>query len=353
MNLSRNQHAILLYKSDSSRNLTAAKCINQGIKEGQLCTYASVNAYKPSHLTKISSLIEDEESLNKRNLLIVDLKPFYDSALVGDFAPFKEFEMQLQCKLKKREDENKNKDVLIIADCADNLFINHRFDQCEIVENWWHDVYIRWLQQQQGKERSHFTVICPYSASLLVKNPFSSHTHQISHNHSITIDTEDHAVSGYTRTVEKEPAFNFKPNVSEVKLPTQIIIAEPDPDLRILYSLWLHSIGSKDITITDSGRKCIDELLKLTNRNEESNKPQQDMIVILDMHLKDISSIQVAKQLANRNPYQQIIFTTTMPPNNIRQEIDSVGLNNYNVLTKPFELSKLSSLVRHSTIKNN
>ena len=67
MNLSRNQHVILLYESDSSRDLIAAKCLNQGLKEGQLCIYASVNAYELSHLTKISSLIEDyEENLNKR-----------------------------------------------------------------------------------------------------------------------------------------------------------------------------------------------------------------------------------------------------------------------------------------------
>jgi CheY-like chemotaxis protein len=88
-------------------------------------------------------------------------------------------------------------------------------------------------------------------------------------------------------------------------VPKRIIVTEPDPDLRLLYSLWLHSAGFKDITITDSGRKCIDELLKLTNCNEESkssnNKPQQDIIIILDMHIKDISSIQVAKEIVNKN----------------------------------------------------
>jgi DNA-binding NarL/FixJ family response regulator len=57
------------------------------------------------------------------------------------------------------------------------------------------------------------------------------------------------------------------------------------------------------------------------------------MIVILDMHLKNISSIQVAKEIVNKNPCQQIIFTTT-PSDIVRQEISSAGLNNYNVLTK-------------------
>lgn len=166
-------------------------------------------------------------------------------------------------------------------------------------------------------------------------------------------------MSGYTNTGKKEPACSVKSVASQVPLLTRIIVAEPDPDLRLLYSLWLHSAGFKDnITITDSGRKCIDELLKLTNCNEESkssnNKPQQDIIIILDMHLKDISSIQVAKEIVNRNPCQQIIFTTTIMPSDIvRQEISSAGLDKYDVLIKPFELSKLSALVLPSIIENN
>lgn len=166
-------------------------------------------------------------------------------------------------------------------------------------------------------------------------------------------------MSGYTNTGKKEPACSVKSVASQVPLLTRIIVAEPDPDLRLLYSLWLHSAGFKDnITITDIGRKCIDELLKLTNCNEESkssnNKPQQDIIIILDMHLKDISSIQVAKEIVNRNPCQQIIFTTTIMPSDIvRQEISSAGLDKYDVLIKPFELSKLSALVLPSIIENN
>jgi response regulator of citrate/malate metabolism len=64
-----------------------------------------------------------------------------------------------------------------------------------------------------------------------------------------------------------------------------------------------------------------------------------DIIIILDMHIKDISSIQVAKEIVNRNLCQQIIFTTTTIPSDIvRQETSSAGLNNYGVFTKPLEL---------------
>ena len=335
-----------MYENDSSRDLASAQCINQGIEEGQLCIFASVNAYNTSQLERISSLIHGyEENINKRNLLIIDLKPFYDSALTEDLTPFKEFEMQLQQELRMRED---NKDVLIIADCADNLFINQRFDQCEMVENWWHDVYIKWLRQQQVKGQNNFTVICPYSSKLLGKNPFNQHKHQISHNHSITIDTAGHIVTGYTKVKEKDPVAGHKV-VSEVQTPIRIIIAEPNSDLRQLYSLWLRSIGCKDTIITDSGRNCIDKVLNVYDGNEEdtsSDKTQQDIIIILDMQFNDMSSIQVAKEIWNRNPHQRIIFTTTMLYDNVKQAIGSVGINNASILTKPFKLSRLSSLMR-------
>lgn len=368
MDLSRNQHVILLYESESSRNLTAARCINQGLEEGQLCIYASVNDCNPSRLTKLSSLIDRyRENINNRNLLIVGLKPFYDSALIGDLTPFNEFKIQLEEELRKRGDKGKNKDVLIIADCADNLFINKRFDQCETVENWWHDIYNQWIQEQQqlqkhqqakqGYEQNNLTVICPYSASVLVKSPFSQHKYKISHNHSIAIDTEGHLVSGYTKTTEGGPVSGSQPVVSRGELPTRIIIAEPYPDLQQFYSLWLRSRGFKDMIIIDTGRKCIDEFYKSTNGDEDSkcssNNFPRDAVVILDTHLEDVSSIQVAKQIIDRNPNQQVIFTTTLPSDIISQEISAAGLNKCSVLTKPFELSRLLYLIHQTNNKNS
>jgi len=59
--------------------------INQGLIENQLCVYASVNAYDRSNLSKVLDKIKGyKENIVKRNLLIVNLRPFYDSALRGD-----------------------------------------------------------------------------------------------------------------------------------------------------------------------------------------------------------------------------------------------------------------------------
>jgi CheY-like chemotaxis protein len=348
MEESRNQHAMLLYKNEPSRNQAAAKCLNQGLKEGQLCIYASVNAHMGPHLAEISSLIEGyEENIEDRNLLVVGLKPFYDSALKGDLTPFNEFNTQIQEELRKRGGKGKSKDVLIIADCADNLFTSQRFNECETVENWWNDVYNKWRkeqqQQQQEEKYNHFTVICPYSSSLLVKNPFSHHKHQISHNHSIAIDTEGHVVSGYANEL-----IDSRLVVSQAGSSTRIIIAEPDSDLRSLYNIWRRSIGFKDMVIVDSGRKCIEELVRHDVETKESTSFRQDLIVILDTHLKDIRSVEVAKEIINKNPQQKIIFTSTLPTDVVRQETILAGLDNCNILTKPFQLSKLSSLLLHT-----
>jgi hypothetical protein len=57
------------------------------------------------------------------------------------------------------------------------------------------------------------------------------------------------------------------------------------------------------------------------------------------MHLEDISSIQVAKEIVNKNLCQQVILIATIILSDIvRQETSSAGLNNYGVFTKPLEL---------------
>jgi DNA-binding response OmpR family regulator len=103
-------------------------------------------------------------------------------------------------------------------------------------------------------------------------------------------------------------------------------------------------MGFKNIAITDSGKKCLDELLKITDTNK--NKTHGfGMIIILDTHLKDIPCIQVAREIVNKRPDQRIIFTTTLPPDSVRQDLYSVGIENNEILLKPFRFSKILSLI--------
>jgi CheY-like chemotaxis protein len=350
---------MLLYNDYSDRELASIKYINQGLQEKQLCIYASVDAYNTSHLSKISWQIKDyEENIIKRNLIILNLKPFYDSALAGDLTPFNEFYIQLQQELKHRDGKN---GVLIVADCADNLFSDKNFDQCNIVENWWQDVYIKWLQQQEktrAQNQNHIiNIICPHSGSLLSKHPFDQHKHQLSHNHSIIIDTAGYLLTQYATAAYKEKKVQVAQSSSRVsssieELPIRVLVAEPDPDLQG-GSIWLRSMGFKEIVITNGGKKCLDEILKSADVDKDKDKTDGFDIIILDTHLKDIPCIQVAKEIANTRPDQQIIFTSTLPSDIIRQDIDSIGIkNNKGILTKPFRFSDLSSLIGKN-IRNN
>jgi two-component system OmpR family response regulator len=353
-----------LYDNNSERDLSSINYINRGLEEKQLCIYASVNAYDDtSHLEKICSQIKDyKENINKRNLLIVDLKPFYDSALKGDLTPFEDLYIQLLQQLKNRHGKC---GVLIVADCADSLFRNKHFDQCNLVEKWWQDVYVKWIRQQhQEREQGYIiNVICPHSGSLLSKHPFDQHKHQLCHNHSITVDASgrmlltEHATRFYEEKIQNAAKSSSSLFPTIEKLPKRVLVAEPEPDIQQIYSIWLNSMGFEEVVITDSGKKCLDEILKIADITKNENNTKVFDLIILDTHIKDIPCIQVAKEIFSRKPDQRIIFTTTMPSNIVRQDIHSIGIknndNNNEILTKPFRLSDLSSLIGRSINNDN
>jgi CheY-like chemotaxis protein len=347
---SRGKHAVLLYKSILERDKAALDYINKGLNENQLCIYASVEAYDQLHLSNISSKIVDfKENIYKRNLLIVNLKPFYDSALKGDLTPFENLKKQIQEELELR---NNNKSVTIVADCADNLFQNQYFDQSQLVESWWHHAYIEWIrydknQGRQQQKQHHVTIVCPHLDLLLHKHPFDQHKYKILDNHSITIDMAGHTIMTSSTLnkliVEPQPLRATESTSSQMKSQTHILIAEPNPELRSVYSMWLRSRGFKNILVTDSGSKCIEEFDRITNINQLPN-----LIVILDSHLRDISFIELAKQIINKRPDQILIFTTTLPSD----IINSISINissNIKTLLKPFKLSKLLQLIGKSS----
>ena len=86
--------------------LMSTGCLNRlyqsRITENQLYVYASVNAYDKRNSSKVLSKIKDyKENISKRNLLIINLKPFYNSALRGDLIPFEELRTQIQQELER------------------------------------------------------------------------------------------------------------------------------------------------------------------------------------------------------------------------------------------------------------
>jgi len=135
----------------------------------------------------------------------------------------------------------------------------------------------------------------------------------------------------------------------------RILIAEPEPDIQFLYSLFAKQYGFSisDVSIVENGNKCLEILLSDTNNNNNNNNNNDYDIIILDTHLHDISGFEVARKIRDRLPHKRIILTTTTPLDNISNMIDSIGIKSQDVLLKPFIFSELFSILKEPGMAYN
>ena len=125
----------------------------------------------------------------------------------------------------------------------------------------------------------------------------------------------------------------------------RILIAEPDSDIHVLYSLFTKQYGFSisDVKVVQNGNKC----LEIIHSSREDNNENNDYdIFIVDTHLRDISGFEVAKKIRDRLPHKKIILTTTYSLDNINSMIDSIGIKSQDVLFKPFSYSDLVSILK-------
>jgi KaiC/GvpD/RAD55 family RecA-like ATPase len=114
------------YECDSA----AIDSINEGLRAGQLCIYASVFNGDKSHLNRISpKILNYQENMDKGNLVMIDFLPFYESAKVSNLSPFKQFKELIEKLLHERIAEGKGGKVLIFAEAAGFLSEHCHFDK--------------------------------------------------------------------------------------------------------------------------------------------------------------------------------------------------------------------------------
>ena len=277
-----NEHIMLLYSSDDERNKAAVNYINDGLKSGYQCIYASINAYdskSSSNISNLSSNIDNyKENIDRDELRIIDFKPYYKSALNVDFRPFKKLKKELEETLNYRKSEGKKDAILVFADAACFLSHNKQFEECEILEWWWNETTTEWRQNNQN-----ITVVCPHPG-LVLNNPLLSDTKgHLNGTHTITID-----LNQSTAEIQKRKS-------------KRILIAEPNSDIQYLYSIFTKQFGFSisDVSIVENGNKCLEILLSNTAEDNNDNDNDYD-IIILDTHLPDISGFQVARKIHNR-----------------------------------------------------
>jgi CheY-like chemotaxis protein len=327
-----NEHIMLLYSSDDERNNAAINYINNGLKSGYHCIYASINAYdskSSSNISNLSSNIDNyKENIERNELRIVDFKPYYKSALNVDFRPFKKLKKELEETLNYRKSEGKKDAILVFADAACFLSHNKQFEECEILEWWWNETTTEWRQNNQN-----ITVVCPHPG-LVLNDPLLS-------------DTKGHLNGTHTVTIDLHQSTENQKRKSK-----RILIAEPEPDIRVLYSLFTKQFdfSISDVSIVENGNKCLEILL--SNIADDNNNNDYD-IIILDTHLPDISGFEVARKIRDRLPHKKIILTTTYTSDNISNIIDSIGIKSEDVILKPFNFSELFSILKEPRMSYN
>ena len=134
--------------------------------------------------------------------------------------------------------------------------------------------------------------------------------------------------------------------------PTRLLIAEPDSDIHVLYSLFTKQYGFSisDVKVVQNGNKC----LEIIDSSREDNNENNDYdIFIVDTHLHDISGFEVARKIRDRLPHKIIILTTTYSLDNISSMIDSIGIKSQDVLFKPFSYSDLVSILKEPGMSYN
>ena len=162
-------------------------------------------------------------------------------------------------------------------------------------------------------------MVCPHPG-LVLNNPILTDTKgHLNGMHTITID-----LNQYTEE-------NQKKNKKKTK---RILIAEPELDIQVLYSLYTkwYGFSLSDVNIVENGNKCLEYIFSNTDDNNDNSYD----IIIIDTHLRDISGFEVARKIRNRLPHKKIILTTTYSGDNIRNMIYSIGIKSEDVILKPF-----------------
>jgi DNA-binding response OmpR family regulator len=143
-------------------------------------------------------------------------------------------------------------------------------------------------------------------------------------------------------------------NQKKKKKTKRILIAEPEADIQVLYSLFTKQYGfsNSDVNIVQNGNKCLEIIHSSTEENNDNNNNDYD-IFIVDTHLHDISGFEVARKIRDRLPHKRIILATTYSLDNIHNMIESIGIKSQDVFFKPFSFSDLVSILKKPRMSYN
>lgn len=317
----KGNHVMLLYEDDNARLDAAVHFINEGLKRGELCIYASVHSFDKINklgASNLSSRIKEYESnLDEGNLKFIDFRPFYESASASDLSPFLLLKQELESTLQKRIEDGKGDKIMVYADAACCLTEHKQFVESTELETWWQDSHDKWVNND-----SKITIICPHPAEVLRRELETKGN--IADAHDIMICLNSHTLDASHKHLFKKDGL-------------RILIAESEPDIMIMYSDYLNKMGH-EVSVVTNGQK----FLSLYRKRDFD-------LVIVDTHLGDHIPVgNLTKEIAMIEPHQRIIVTSTDPPTRLSCNLTNMSFRNPEVLQKPFHLSTLTSVIKRT-----
>lgn len=183
-------HIILIYENQYDLDNAISTYINEGLKRGQTCVHASVSLRNENYLDIFSSQITNyQENLERENLKLVDLAPYYVDAMVGNLESFDKLKKEL-ISIAAQDKNRVNNYIRITGDCAMLLLKNKHIKPCILVEEWCN---------QNPLKGSY---LCPHPRSLLSQFPINAYISKLFHNHDIIIDSNGKLIPEYTQQIK-------------------------------------------------------------------------------------------------------------------------------------------------------
>ena len=130
-----------------------------------------------------------------------------------------------------------------------------------------------------------------------------------------------------------------------LKKPMRILVADDEPSILKLYSVWLKLENRHVITVED-GQKCLEVYKKEYNHHQLENYFD---VVILDEKMPKMTGLQAAVEILKINPQQRIIFASGYLEKTLLESLTTLN-KAIEVLEKPFLLEALDNMINKTTI---
>jgi len=158
-------------------------------------------------------------------------------------------------------------------------------------------------------------------------------TYSLKKINKLTLDNSSSTTSidDFTETKREKDLFFTQRNNNK-----RIILVDDDPDIIFTYESFLKDSGYEIISFTDPC-KALNFIKDLKNFN--------DLLVTLDIKMKDLNGFQLQQQIKSIDPTIKILFITVL---DISDEILTIvpGLSKEQILIKPVDRSTLLSTVK-------